>query len=171
VAAAAPGNPPILHRRVPLETVNLSRGGWGGGHPRPQQESGMDTSLPVLVVDDSRTMAAIIVKLVREVGFTNVYQVNDGHSALERLREKKYHLVFSDWDMRPMNGTELIAQIRMDPVNASTPVIMITAKCDADVSWLSGADGYLMKPFKAGDLNDKIEEVLSQRVDDFKRVG
>jgi two-component system chemotaxis response regulator CheY len=121
----------------------------------------MDTSLPVLVVDDSRTMAAIIAKLVRDVGFTNVDQVNDGPSALARLREGKYHLILSDWDMRPMNGTELIAQIRQDPVNASTPVIMITAKCDADVSWLSGADGYLMKPFNALGLQEKIEEVMS----------
>jgi two-component system chemotaxis response regulator CheY len=121
----------------------------------------MNTSLPVLVVDDSRTMAAIISKLVREVGFTDVDQANDGLSALEQLRDKKYSLIFSDWDMRPMNGTELIAQIRKDPLNASTPVIMITAKCDADVSWLSGADGYLMKPFSANALRDKIEEVLS----------
>jgi two-component system chemotaxis response regulator CheY len=124
----------------------------------------MDTSLPVLVVDDSRTMTAIIAKLVRDVGFSNVDQVNDGPSALARLRERKYHLVLSDWDMRPMNGTELIAQIRQDPVNASTPVIMITAKCDADVSWLSGADGYLMKPFNVHGLRDKIEEVLSREV-------
>jgi two-component system chemotaxis response regulator CheY len=123
----------------------------------------MDTSLPVLVVDDSRTMTTIIAKLVRDVGFTNVDQVNDGASALERLRERKYHLILSDWDMRPMNGTELIAQIRQDPVNSGTPVIMITAKCDADVSWLSGADGYLMKPFNVHGLREKIEEVLSQQ--------
>jgi two-component system chemotaxis response regulator CheY len=121
----------------------------------------MDTSLSVLVVDDLRTMTAIIAKLVQDVGFTNVDQVNDGPAALARLREKKYHLILSDWDMRPMNGTELIAQIRQDPVNASTPVIMITAKCDADVSWLSGADGYLMKPFNVHGLQEKIEEVLS----------
>jgi len=124
----------------------------------------MDTSLPVLVVDDSRTMTAIIAKLVHDVGFTNVDQVNDGPSALERLRERKYHLILSDWDMRPMNGTELIAQIRQDPKNSGTPVIMITAKCDADVSWLSGADGYLMKPFNVHGLRDKIEEVLSQEI-------
>ena len=131
----------------------------------------MDTSLPVLVVDDSRTMAAIVSKLAREVGFTNVDQVNDGLSALDRLREKKYHLVLSDWDMRPMNGTELIARIRKDPANSSALVIMITGKGDEDVSWLSGADGYLMKPFNANDLREKIEEASSQRVDDVPLVG
>ena len=124
----------------------------------------MDTSLPVLVVDDSRTMTAIIAKLAHDVGFTNVDQVNDGPTALERLRERKYHLILSDWDMRPMNGTELIAQIRQDPKNSATPVIMITARCDADVSWLSGADGYLMKPFNVHGLRDKIEEVLTKEI-------
>ena len=131
----------------------------------------MNTSLPVLVVDDSRTMTTIISKLVRDVGFTNIDQVNDGPSALERMREKKYGLVLSDWDMRPMNGTELISHIRKDPANSDTLVIMITAKCDADVSWLSGADGYLMKPFNANGLREIIEEVLSQRADDIPLVG
>jgi two-component system, chemotaxis family, chemotaxis protein CheY len=131
----------------------------------------MNTSLPVLVVDDSRTMTTIISKLVREVGFTNVDLVNDGASALERIREKKYGLVLSDWDMRPMNGTELIQQIRKDPTNSGTLVIMITAKCDADVSWLSGADGYLMKPFNANGLREIIEEVLSQRADNVPLAG
>jgi two-component system chemotaxis response regulator CheY len=131
----------------------------------------MNTSLPVLVVDDSRTMTAIMSKLLHEIGFIDVDQVNDGLSALERLREKRYQLVFSDWDMRPMNGTELIAQIRKDPANSRALVIMITAKCDADVSWLSGADGYLMKPFDASTLKERIEEVLSQRVDDLPLAG
>jgi len=125
----------------------------------------MDVSFPVLVVDDSRTMTTIISTLVREVGFTDIDQVNDGPAALERLRAKKYGLVLSDWDMRPMNGTELIQQVRREPLNSSTLVIMITAKGDADVSWLSGADGYLTKPFKAHDLREKIEEVTSLRAE------
>jgi two-component system, chemotaxis family, chemotaxis protein CheY len=131
----------------------------------------MDISLPVLVVDDSRTMTTIISKLVRDLGFTDIDQVNDGPCALDRLRDKKYGLVLSDWDMRPMNGTELIQQIRHDPTTAGTLVIMITAKGDADVSWLSGADGYLTKPFKADDLREKIEEVLSQRADAVPLAG
>ena len=130
----------------------------------------INLSVPVLVIDDSRTMTTIISRLALDVGFTNVDQVNDGASALARLREKKYGLVLSDWDMRPMNGTELIAQIRKDPANSRALVIMITAKCDADVSWLSGADGYLSKPFKAPDLREKIEEVMAQQVDDATGV-
>jgi two-component system chemotaxis response regulator CheY len=129
----------------------------------------MDVALPVLVVDDSPTMTTIISKLAGDVGFTNIEQVNDGFSAIDRLRRKKYGLVLSDWDMRPMNGTELIQQIRQDPKNSSTLVIMITAKGDADVSWLSGADGYLTKPFNAKELKDKIEEVSSRSVDPASR--
>jgi two-component system chemotaxis response regulator CheY len=135
------------------------------------RKSIMDISTPVLVVDDSRTMTTIISNLVHDVGYTDVDQVNDGASALDRLRERKYGLVLSDWDMRPMNGTELIQQIRKDPLNASTLVIMITAKGDADVSWLSGADGYLKKPFKAHDLREKIEEITAQRSDAVPLAG
>jgi two-component system chemotaxis response regulator CheY len=129
-------------------------------------ESIMDISTPVLVVDDSRTMTTIIANLVQSLGYTDVDQVNDGAAALEKLRGKKYGLVLSDWDMRPMNGTEFIQQMRQDPMNSGTLVIMITAKGDADVSWLSGADGYLKKPFKAHDLKEKIEEVTALRADE-----
>jgi two-component system chemotaxis response regulator CheY len=131
----------------------------------------MNASVPVLVVDDSRTMATIIGKLMREIGFTDIDQVHDGHSALSRLSEKAYGLVLSDWDMRPMNGTELIEQVRKDPTYSTIPIIMITAKCDADEAWLCGADGYLTKPFKAEVLREKIEEVLSRREEELPLAG
>jgi two-component system chemotaxis response regulator CheY len=131
----------------------------------------MDTSLPVLVVDDSRTMTTIISRLVRDVGFTDVDHVNDGPAALDRLREKKYGLLLSDWDMAPMNGTELTERVRKDPLNAAIPIIMITAKGDADIAWLSGADGYLTKPFKANDLKEKIEEIAERRAEEISAAG
>jgi two-component system, chemotaxis family, chemotaxis protein CheY len=131
----------------------------------------MDLSLPVLVVDDSRTMTTIISKLVRDLGFTDIDHVHDGQSALDRLREKKYGLLLSDWDMAPMNGTELTERVRKDPLNATIPVIMITAKGDADIAWLCGADGYLTKPFKAKDLRDKIDEIMARRAEDMPLAG
>ncbi len=134
-------------------------------------DTSLDTSLPVLVVDDSRTMTTIISKLVRDVGFTDIDQANDGPSALERLRERKYGLLLSDWDMVPMNGTELTEQVRKEPLNASVLIIMITAKGDADIAWLSGADGYLTKPFKAQDLRDKIEEIASRQTEEMPLAG
>ena len=131
----------------------------------------MDTSLPVLVVDDSRTMTTIISRLVRDIGFTDVDHVNDGPAALDRLREKKYGLLLSDWDMAPMNGTELTERVRKDPLNATIPIIMITAKGDADIAWLCGADGYLTKPFKANDLKEKIEEIAERRAEEISEAG
>jgi two-component system chemotaxis response regulator CheY len=107
---------------------------------------------------------------VQEIGYTDIDQVNDGASALEKLRGKRYGLVLSDWDMRPMNGTEFIQQMRQDPANSGTLVIMITAKGDADVSWLSGADGYLKKPFTAPELKEKIAEVETLRADEVPVV-
>src|SRR5258708_20967575 len=131
----------------------------------------MNVSLPVLIVDDSRTMTTIISKLVRDVGFTEIDYVNDGPAALDRLREKTYGLLLSDWDMRPMNGTELTQKVRNDPKNAAIPIIMVTAKCDADVAWLSGADGFLTKPFKVDELREKIDEVFSRREDEASFGG
>jgi two-component system chemotaxis response regulator CheY len=135
------------------------------------RKTAMDASLPVLVVDDSRTMTTIIGNLLRQIGFTDIDQVHDGHSALDRLGEKTYGLVLSDWDMRPMNGTELTQQIRKDPTNSKIPIIMVTAKCDADEAWLCGADGYLTKPFKADDLREKIEEVMARREEELPLAG
>jgi two-component system, chemotaxis family, chemotaxis protein CheY len=81
----------------------------------PKRGSGMNTSLPVLVIDDSSTMTTIISKLVRDVGFTDIDQVNDGPSALDRLRDKKFGLIFSDWDMRPFRKFARIRRTRALP--------------------------------------------------------
>ncbi len=123
----------------------------------------MDFSLSVLVVDDFKTMGAIICRLMHDVGFADVDQVGDGPAALAQLRKRKYGLIVSDWDMRPMNGTELIREIRNDPMHETTPIIMITAMGDAGGSWRSGADGYLTKPFKAHALKAMIEEITARK--------
>lgn len=131
----------------------------------------MDFSLPLLVVDDFRTMSAIICKLARDVGFSDIDQVSDGPAALDQLRKKKYELIISDWDMRPINGTELIQKIRNDPMHSTTPIIMITAMAGAGGAWHSGADGYLTKPFKAHDLSAKIDEIMTQRAKGVPATG
>ena|ERR1019366_2608453 len=131
----------------------------------------MDFSLPVLVVDDFRTMSAIVCRIARDVGFSDIDQAGDGPAALDQLRKKKYELIISDWDMRPMNGTELIQKIREDPMHSTTPIIMMTAMAGAGGSWQSGADGYLTKPFKAHDLSAKIEEIMVQRAKEVPATG
>ena len=84
--------------------------------------------MPVLVVDDYNTMVRIIRNLLRQVGFHDIDDASDGYSALKRLREKKYGLVISDWNMEPMTGYELLKEMRADPTLATVPFIMITAE-------------------------------------------
>ena len=122
----------------------------------------MDTWPAVLVVDDFRTMTEIIARLLKEIGVTEVDTVQDAEAALQRLRSKRYGLVLSDWEMQPMSGPELIATMRHDPMLSNIPVILVTAKSDRDSSWLSGGDGYIVKPFTRDALQEKMKEVLSQ---------
>jgi len=123
----------------------------------------IDTSVSLLVVDDFRTMSLILCKLAREIGFRDVDQAHDGFTALDRLRQKRYGLVISDWNMQPMTGAQLVQAMRADPALAGIPVILITAEGSRhDEAWLSGADGFLNKPFTAVDLAAAIEDVFSR---------
>src|SRR5436190_3324789 len=122
----------------------------------------MDSWPAVLVVDDSRTMTDIMSKLLRQIGVADLDCVNDGASALERLRSKRYGLVLSDWEMQPMDGPQLIEEMRRVPALADIPVVLVTAKHNEDHSWLAGGDGYIVKPFTADALREKMEEVLLQ---------
>lgn len=123
----------------------------------------MDVSLPVLLVDDFRTMTTVMTKLVRDIGYKEVDQAQDGPSALEQIGKKKYDLVLCDKEMRPMNGTELVKNIRKSSLNADTMIIMITAMVGPDTAWASAADGYLVKPFKLEDIKAKIAEITARR--------
>ena len=87
----------------------------------------VDLSMPVLVVDDYNTMIRIIRNLLRQIGFQDVDDANDGAAALARMREKKYGLVISDWNMEPMTGFELLQRVRQNPATAAIPFIMVTA--------------------------------------------
>ena len=122
----------------------------------------VDPLQSVLIVDDFRTMTAIIRRLLLEIGFSDVDDAPDGGGALEKLREKSYKLVISDWKMKPMTGPELVQAIRKTPDRANTRIIVMTAyKFAPEQTKLAAADGYLLKPFSAAVLKSKIEEVLS----------
>ncbi|HUZ32088.1 MAG TPA: response regulator [Xanthobacteraceae bacterium] len=105
----------------------------------------MKTSLPVLIVDDSSTMIQIIADLVRKNGFTDVDTEHDGPSALQRLRQKQYGLVLSDWEMEPMSGKELFEQMSRDKTVGNVPIILITGTAGKGTAWLAGAAAYLGK--------------------------
>ena len=125
----------------------------------------VDLSMPVLVVDDYNTMVRIIRNLLRQLGFENVDDANDGTVALEKMRIRKYGLVISDWNMEPMTGYDLLQQVRADPNLQQTPFIMVTAESKTDnviAAKKAGVSNYIVKPFNAQTLKTKIEAVFAE---------
>lgn len=120
-------------------------------------------TLPVLLVDDSQTMRSIVAQQLGNLGFSDIDMAVDGRTALDRLRERQYALMISDWEMEPMGGDALIKAVRQDPKNIKLPVIMITATGTRGASWLAGANAYLPKPFTEGDLHKAIKTVFGPR--------
>src|SRR6201998_2293041 len=88
----------------------------------------VDLSMPVLVVDDYNTMIRILRNLLKQLGFQDIDDAADGSAALAKMRQKKYGLVISDWNMEPMTGYELLKEVRSDPSLSKTPFIMVTAE-------------------------------------------
>jgi len=122
----------------------------------------IDMSMPVLVVDDYNTMIRIIRNLLKQLGFEDVDDASDGSAALAKLREKKYGLVISDWNMEPMTGYELLKEVRADPGLNKTPFIMVTAESKTEnviAAKKAGVNNYIVKPFNAQTLKTKIEGV------------
>jgi two-component system chemotaxis response regulator CheY len=123
----------------------------------------VDLSIPVLVVDDYNTMVRIVRNLLRQLGFEDIDDANDGAAALAKLRERKYGLVISDWNMEPMTGYDLLKAMRADPGLANTPFIMVTAESKTDnviAAKKAGVSNYIVKPFNAQTLKTKIEAVF-----------
>jgi two-component system chemotaxis response regulator CheY len=123
----------------------------------------LDLSMPVLIVDDYNTMVRIIRNLLRQLGFENIDDANDGSKAFEKMQNRKYGLVISDWNMEPMTGYDLLQQVRSDPELSATPFIMITAESKTEnviAAKKAGVSNYIVKPFNAQTLKSKIESVF-----------
>ena len=115
----------------------------------------LDYAMPILVVDDYNTMVRIIRNLLRQLGFDTIDDATDGTTALAKMRERKYALVISDWNMEPMSG--------YDPSLAATPFIMVTAESKTEnviAAKKAGVSNYIVKPFNAQTLRNKIEAVF-----------
>lgn len=121
----------------------------------------MITPTPVLVVDNSLTVRNIVVKSLRTLGFSDVDVAEDGNLALERMREKHYGLLISDWEMPNMSGEEFLKAVRRDPKCMKMPIIMITGTTTRGTSWLAGANAYLQKPFTDADFEKAVKSALS----------
>jgi two-component system chemotaxis response regulator CheY len=122
----------------------------------------LDPSMPILVVDDYQTMIRIIRNLLKQLGFENVDDASDGSAAIAKMRDKKYVLVISDWNMEPMSGFELLQKVREETTLSETPFIIVTAESRTEnviAAKKAGVSNYIVKPFNAQMLKTKIESV------------
>ena len=122
----------------------------------------LDLSTPILVVDDYQTMVRILRNLLKQIGFDDVDEAADGSEALGKMRDKRYGLVISDWNMEPMTGYELLRHVRADERMKAMPFIMVTAESKTEnviAAKKAGASNYIVKPFNAQTLKTKIEAV------------
>jgi two-component system chemotaxis response regulator CheY len=116
-----------------------------------------------LVVDDFSTMRRILRNLLKELGFMNVQEAEDGVDALAKLRTETFDFVVSDWNMPNMNGIELLQAIRADDRLKHLPVLMVTAEAKRDniiMAAKAGASGYVVKPFTAATLDEKLMKIF-----------
>ncbi len=123
----------------------------------------VDTSIPVLVVDDYKTMVRIIRNLLKQLGFSDIDDAADGQEALEKMKGRKYGLVISDWNMEPMTGYELLKSVRSNEQLQRTPFIMVTAESKTEnvvAAKKAGVNNYIVKPFNAATLKSKIDAVF-----------
>jgi two-component system chemotaxis response regulator CheY len=124
-----------------------------------------DPKMKFLVVDDFSTMRRIVRNLLKELGFTNVDEAEDGVVALQRLNSAQFDFVVTDWNMPNMDGLTLLQTIRQTPHLKHLPVLMITAEAKKEniiAAAQAGASGYIVKPFTAGTLAEKLEKIFEK---------
>jgi two-component system chemotaxis response regulator CheY len=118
-----------------------------------------------LVVDDFSTMRRIVKNLLKELGYANVDEAEDGVQALAKLRSESFDFVVSDWNMPNMDGLTMLQNIRADPALAKLPVLMVTAEAKKEniiAAAQAGANGYVVKPFTAATLDEKLNKIFEK---------
>ncbi|WP_374242515.1 chemotaxis response regulator CheY [Zoogloea sp.] len=124
-----------------------------------------DPKMKFLVVDDFSTMRRIVRNLLKELGFTNVDEAEDGLIALQKLNTLPFDFVVTDWNMPNMDGLTLLQKIRATPSLKHLPVLMITAEAKKEniiAAAQAGASGYIVKPFTAATLSEKLEKIFEK---------
>ncbi|HXZ09130.1 MAG TPA: chemotaxis response regulator CheY [Paraburkholderia sp.] len=125
----------------------------------------MDKGMKILVVDDFPTMRRIVRNLLKELGYANVDEAEDGMAGLARLRSGSYEFVISDWNMPNLDGLAMLKEIRADASLAHLPVLMVTAESKKEniiAAAQAGASGYVVKPFTAATLDEKLNKILEK---------
>ncbi len=127
----------------------------------------MDKNMKILVVDDFSTMRRIVKNLLKDLGFTNTVEADDGKTALPILQAGGIDFLVTDWNMPGMTGIDLLKAVREDPNLVNLPVLMVTAEAKRDqivMAAQAGVNGYVIKPFTAATLKEKIEKIF-ERID------
>ena len=126
----------------------------------------MASGIRILVVDDFSTMRRIIKNFLTDLGYTNVAEADDGKTALPILKTGNVDFLITDWNMPGMPGLELLKEVRNDPATKKLPVLMVTAEAKREQiveAAQAGVNGYVVKPFTAQTLKEKIEKILASR--------
>jgi two-component system, chemotaxis family, chemotaxis protein CheY len=124
-----------------------------------------DPKMKFLVVDDFSTMRRIVRNLLKELGYTNVDEAEDGAVALQKLQGGGFDFVVTDWNMPNMTGIELLQAIRSSPQLKELPVLMITAEAKKEniiMAAQAGASGYIVKPFTAATMGEKMAKIFEK---------
>ncbi len=125
----------------------------------------MDKNMKILIVDDFSTMRRIIKNLLRDLGFTNTDEADDGTTALPMLQSGKYDFLVTDWNMPGMTGIDLLKAVRNDSSLVNLPVLMVTAESKREQiieAAQAGVNGYVVKPFTAATLQEKIDKIFER---------
>jgi two-component system chemotaxis response regulator CheY len=125
----------------------------------------LDKNMKILIVDDFSTMRRIIKNLLRDLGFTNTSEADDGLTALPMLQSGAFDFLVTDWNMPGMTGIDLLRQVRADDRLKSLPVLMVTAEAKREQiieAAQAGVNGYVVKPFTAQALKEKIEKIFER---------
>ncbi|HHJ16476.1 MAG TPA: chemotaxis protein CheY [Gammaproteobacteria bacterium] len=125
----------------------------------------MDTDMKILIVDDFSTMRRIIKNLLRDLGFNNTQEADDGNTALPMLQGGNFDFLVTDWNMPGMTGIDLLKAVRADEKLASLPVLMVTAESKREQiieAAQAGVSGYIVKPFTAVTLKEKIDKIFER---------
>jgi len=125
----------------------------------------LDKNMKILIVDDFSTMRRIIKNLLRDLGFTNTHEADDGSTAMPMLRSGDFDFLVTDWNMPGMSGIDLLKEVRADGKLVSLPVLMVTAEAKRDQiieAAQAGVNGYVVKPFTAQVLKEKIDKIFER---------
>jgi two-component system chemotaxis response regulator CheY len=126
----------------------------------------LDFKANILIVDDFPTMRKIVKSVLKQLGYHNIIEAEDGEKALETLRSNPVDFIVSDWNMPNMTGLEFLKEVRADPKFKHLPFLMVTAEADKEnivEAVRSGVSNYIVKPFNAGTMKEKMEKIFANR--------